>query len=378
MKYIRNFIAAIIFTFIKFYFKLKLKDKSPQRKILFVNLGLIGDVILTSIIIANEINFLDDYKFTVLSNINNKSLFENYHGKILLKFVDIPAYKTSFKYRIKFLESLLRERFERVYNLSFTRLAIDDEVSIISGLYGQTMAYKNNKNLKRILGNVFDRTYTSLIDRKHASDLLNYAELIKNHLKSDREVIERTIIFPHKVNIENKFDLAPNNYFVISPFSSHRIKNWPLEKYILLSVKLAQMSELICVVLGDEKFESEDLDGNNFKNLLGRTNLSEAINIIKHSRFFIGNDSGLLHVAIALRKDSFGIIGGGAWGRIYPYHKHDRTNYFYAYRECFTCDWECIYKDPFCLTEINEKKIYDEISEVIIQRGLNKNLSKNN
>ncbi len=92
-------------------------------------------------------------------------------------------------------------------------------------------------------------------------------------------------------------------------------KNWPVNYWIeFLQLLLKQYPDKKIVLLGDEneadlsaKITSELND--NVISFIGKTSITEAINIIGQSEFFIGLDGGLMHLAVALKKPTFTIWG---------------------------------------------------------------------
>jgi heptosyltransferase-2 len=91
---------------------------------------------------------------------------------------------------------------------------------------------------------------------------------------------------------------------------------WPLENFIKFSKYLIRNKNASIILLGSEKdsemsyfFEERVEEKIYFKNLVGKTDLLNACALIKSSDLFVGNDSGLLHIANALGIPSVGIFG---------------------------------------------------------------------
>ena len=110
----------------------------------------------------------------------------------------------------------------------------------------------------------------------------------------------------------------PKNYCVIQASSANNkapYKNWDFEKWLELFKHLQiNFPNTRLVLLGDdtELYLNEKINSSNYPNvlsLIGKTTLNEVMEIIYHSQFYIGLDSGLMHIAVVLNKPTFTIWG---------------------------------------------------------------------
>lgn len=110
----------------------------------------------------------------------------------------------------------------------------------------------------------------------------------------------------------------PENYIVIQASSANNkatYKNWDIEKWLELFKYLQIKSpSSTLVLLGDntELHLNEKINSANYQNvlsLIGKTTLNDAMEIIYQCQFYIGLDSGLMHIAVALNKPTFTIWG---------------------------------------------------------------------
>ncbi|MCF8424638.1 MAG: glycosyltransferase family 9 protein [Bacteroidia bacterium] len=121
----------------------------------------------------------------------------------------------------------------------------------------------------------------------------------------------------YKTQHKNVFNL-PAKYIVIQVSSSNNnapYKNWAIEKWLQLFKHLNTiLPTSTLVLLGDhtEIYVNEILNKSNLKNtisLIGKTTLNNVMEIIFASQFYMGLDSGLMHIAAALSKPTFTIWG---------------------------------------------------------------------
>jgi len=107
--------------------------------------------------------------------------------------------------------------------------------------------------------------------------------------------------------------VSPGEFVVFCPGAAYGpAKMWPQEYYEKLATLLLNQG-LKVVVLGNK---NEYLNGEKVKsgkkgviNLCGKTTLLEAAGIIYLSKAVVSNDSGLMHVAAALKKSQVAIFG---------------------------------------------------------------------
>ena len=162
-----------------------------------------------------------------------------------------------------------------------------------------------------------------------------------------------------------KFDFK--KYVVFAPFAYYGLsKEWPKEFYI----KLGEMFEKegFKVLIVGSKNDKKKIKNwqNKFISLVGELSLLEVAYLIKNSLLFIGNDSGLYHLANSLNVFSIGIYGSTSPIWTGPLSKN--SIYFYKNLPCSPCfkrrcfkkenKYECLYKiTPYEVFEASRKII---------------------
>ena len=114
-------------------------------------------------------------------------------------------------------------------------------------------------------------------------------------------------------------------YIAIHPWTSDPVKQWPVERFRELALKLVKELDMDVLIVGG-KDESEKSAGFNYINnrifnLTGKTTLLQLAAILKRSRLLISADSGPVHLAcsvgtpvIALFRNDMPGKGPGRWG----------------------------------------------------------------
>jgi len=129
----------------------------------------------------------------------------------------------------------------------------------------------------------------------------------------------------------NNFFKNPNLKTVsIALGANSSFKIWPTKKYIQLLNSLQKKFDYVFLIGDQRDFLKAEYFSKNYANksinLCGSLSLIETAAIIKHSDFFIGNDSGLGHIASAFDTPCFVIFGEGDPVRYRPWG--ERSHWF--------------------------------------------------
>ncbi len=159
-------------------------------------------------------------------------------------------------------------------------------------------------------------------------------------------------------------------------------KNWPINYWIeFLRLILEQYPDKKIVLLGDAN--EVDLSSKitsalntNITSFIGRTSITEAMNIIGQSEFFIGLDGGLMHLAVALKKPTFTIWGPSSI-TLYGYEKFtDRHKCVSLHVTCNPCNaWinpnQTKTKNPetcpdhACLQQLLPQQVFNQLTQYV-------------
>jgi ADP-heptose:LPS heptosyltransferase len=97
------------------------------------------------------------------------------------------------------------------------------------------------------------------------------------------------------------------------------------------------------------------------RDLRGQTSLEELSREILAADLFLGVDTGPAHLALALGKPAVVVLGGGDYGRFFPYGKSRVVTHP---MDCFQCHWECRYDRALCLHDIPPDEVVREVLEI--------------
>lgn len=162
----------------------------------------------------------------------------------------------------------------------------------------------------------------------------------------DLEMIKLKIQKREKPEIINKIEESgkiPVFVQVSSANMTAKYKNWPIEYWTeFLKKILNKYSDLMIILVGDSneieigKHLKQSLDQSCI-NVVGNTNLIEACNLLYFSKFYIGLDSGFMHLAVAYSLPTFSIFGASSidyfgYGKFSKLHK-----VIYSKVDCWPC-----------------------------------------
>ena len=268
-----------------------MKNTKHEKKILFITLSNIGDVILTIPTLLKLSKRYKNAKFDIVGDDRSKILFK--YCPFINKFF-IKNKSKGFMGTI----SLLREIRKTNYDIAVD-LRSDGLLYLIRA--DKKFHKIHNKNIHSI-----EKHYLSI--------------------KEEDKKIPEPIIWLSNEEKKKARQLLPKSFKKILAFglganSSHKI--WPTKFYAELGNMLRQQFDLI-VLIGDTK-DNEFLSTfkKNYKgpllNLSGKLDLLTTSAVLEKVQLFIGNDSGLGHIASAVNVNTFTIFGPGEPHRYRPW-----------------------------------------------------------
>ncbi len=109
-------------------------------------------------------------------------------------------------------------------------------------------------------------------------------------------------------------------------------KNWPILNWLNLVSRLCDAFTNISFIIVGDAFEKdyatafEELNRPNCKVLIGKTSIPGVFNLVAFSKGYIGLDSGIMHMAVALQKKTLTLFGASD-EELYGYSRLDKANH---------------------------------------------------
>lgn len=257
-----------------------------QKKILFISNSRLGDAIFTTSILNHLLSKYPDALVTVATGAVAVPIFNAIPNVIKV----IPIEKQ--KYGLHWFNL-----WQKVKDTKWD-IIVDFRHSIISYfLRAQEKYYKANKAYKN-----------AHISKKVAS-LLN--------LKDEEIPFPRIWL---SAAHQNKADMILDKdqvYITIAPTANWPCKIWPIENFIILTNLLKETpgfeSAKFIITAAPNEYDLcmplLNYLGNNAKELIYNVDLLTVAACMKRSKLFIGNDSGLTHLAAAVGTPAVGLFG---------------------------------------------------------------------
>ena len=160
----------------------------------------------------------------------------------------------------------------------------------------------------------------------------------------------------------------------IHPFSAVTQRGWPLENFAELTARISRETGLRPVILGGPgdvgAFDSvRHMFGNGIIDLVGKCNLRDTIALLKQSALFVGNDSGIMHLAAAAGTPLVALFGPQSPNKFGPWS--DRAKVIYRGLPCSPCRQkffsECEPSPrgrPACMEAISVEEVFQESMKI--------------
>jgi heptosyltransferase-2 len=166
--------------------------------------------------------------------------------------------------------------------------------------------------------------------------------------------------------------------FAIHPFSAVRERSWPLQRFIQIANRISSKYGWPVLWVGGKNdliYEEEILSGFKGRALMaiGCTNIRQSMALISLVRLFVGNDSGIMHLAAALNVPLVTIFGPQSETKFGPWGDRSRCRIISKRFPCHPCRQKFFTEcepgpegRPLCLESISPTEVIEEIDHMIV------------
>jgi heptosyltransferase-3 len=274
-----------------------------MKRILIISLSNIGDAVMTTPVLQYLHKTHKNFNFDIVCDLKSIEIFKScpYVNNIYIKNKQEGLFGI-----LKLIKILRKTKYE---------MAID--------LRTDLMLYFIKAKIKYFKFN--DKEIHSVIKHFYA-------------LKEDLDKLPDTKVWIPRSSLINAKKLLNKSKKIIAlgigSNAAHKL--WPVENYLKL-IELLRNRFDTCVLLGDKRdyeLATKFVKKSKIKtfNFCGSLSLMDSSAILSYADYFIGNDSGLGHIASALKIPSFTIFGREnpkryhPWGKKAQWYQHPDKN----------------------------------------------------
>jgi ADP-heptose:LPS heptosyltransferase len=394
--FVKVYIIARMRSWLLWFFGKQVNKGGWEKRMLIVHLEGLGDsVALTSILKHYKKDFPDKEIYLVLnasSGIYESEIFGGVIQRVLC--VDYRRFVTNPFYGLRFINELRRIGFKTVITHDPSLAEISGKFIIVGVGAEKLIGYDGaffqrvtpfDENMKMgvayVRRNLLPR-FTQVISsadnefdfrsRKPLNYILHYIrsyEMVSEkthddyspilHVPSDAEESVLKLLLEHGISL--------GKYCLLSLSTSTPHREWPAERFAEALSAIKSLAIPLVIAGGERDVELiprfQKIYGGDFLNVAGKTSVPEYIALVRHSLFSFSNETAQAHIAIALKKPSLAILGGGHFGFLSLYGYHDITKWAYGKNtDCLRDNWRCIHtvgsNDPApCIEVISVEEI---------------------
>lgn len=139
---------------------------------------------------------------------------------------------------------------------------------------------------------------------------------------------------------------------VVSPYTSVRLKDWPEQNFAALIRALAGNATVVVAGAEGDRQRAQRLlaaagSPENTLDLTGEIGLVQLTALIRRASVSVSGDTAAAHIASAVGTPAVVVLGGGHYGRFFPYESpHGAGNNVFLTHAmpCYHCNWTCRYR----------------------------------
>jgi len=339
-------------------------SKVRRNKILIINVNWIGDVLFTTPFIRAVSEAYPDSYIACLLHPRCKEMLEDNPCLNEIIIYDEEGIHKSILGKIKLIWSLKKKKFDTAFILhrSFTK-------ALIARLAGvkELVGYPTKKR-SFLLTKVVEEPDEEVHKVEY---FLNIARAVG--IKPGSDSYE---FFTRRLDMEYAQDLMENNgigkdgkLVVICPGGNWNPKRWPKENFAACADLLVKNLGVKILISGSPK---DALLVNEIKGLMkttpiilcGKTSLKQLAAIFKKASLVIANDTGTMHLAVAMKARTIALFGPTSPKLTGPY---GASLYSVIYKNT-NCDVPCYdfsCRDNSCMKEITVEDVAKEAERML-------------
>ena len=341
------------------YFKKKSNLQCLKKILVVSNTGL-GDTILSTPAIITLKKSFPDKHITFMVHKKMFPLFKDF------EYVDdFEIYRSGFFNQISIILKLRKRGIDTIF-LFHSNGPEDIFFSILSGA---SNIFKMTDNMDH----EFKECFSNMPNLKHQHDIEKKLDLVR---VLNPKVIYKRLHIPNKFNDSIGFFEKEKDFIYIGfqLGAQDNYKIWPINNFIKLASKLCtETQKFKFVLLGATKNEiklaEEFCRGLNnpgsVVNICGKTKIDELPSIVNDMDLLVTNDTGTMHLAIALGIKTISLFGPTNLNEFGPYQDYNIHRVANTGNPRFVQDRQVDFKSLNLMENIGIDQVYSEIKRAI-------------
>ena len=323
------------------------------NRILLIRQDKIGDLVMTLPVIKTlRLNFPKSYIAIAVSSLTKELIKDNpYINEIIVYDSEFFMHKKSnLKYKLSFMNLVKSKDFDLVINMRA------DFGTFLLSLFKPSKYFINWETK-----NVFD-----IIKERNIHKVESYLEVL-NPLEPNKFSKEFFIADSESKWVNYFLNKNKIKKFVVIHVGSGWIyRNWPKENFAKLTDWIISNKKMQVIFVGS-KDEIELC--NSIKNMMkekpiiltGKISLKKCASLLKRANLFIGNDSGIGHISVAMgTRKIISLFGPENSIKYKPYNK--KTCVIQKKMHCSPCNqFYCKHPENSCMKQIKVEDVIERI-----------------
>lgn len=332
------------------------------HKILIVNLGGIGDLLLSTPALKALRQRYPRAGITLLTTSSAADALKDAPYITSIRAFDMHTGGRAGLARLKVLFELRRNSFDLAINMRTLVSGLSAlKIRVLFGIIGaRFIAGRNTEGRGRFFdvkvdetsaGHMYERDYDiALVEKLGAKATDTKIDFTVG--AGDREKVRK--IFQEE-------SIAENGILIGIHPGGRPSRRWPIERFAEVMRKISGATTCSFAVTGDEQERSlaeKVIQSSGVKavNMAGRLTIKELGALIERCSLFITNDTGAMHIAALLNVPIVAIFGPGSLIRFDPRVISDKAIVLYRKAPCAPCDkMNCRTKE--CLVSISPQSV---------------------
>lgn len=143
---------------------------------------------------------------------------------------------------------------------------------------------------------------------------------------------------------------------------------WPVEHWVGLAKALCADDWDVTVFGGQDCVSVDRIIRNAFpqcNSCVGAMSFAATAERLRDFDVFVGNDTGLMHLASLVVPICLILQGGGTFRRFFPWPEASNQYQIFHALKCFDCNWQCVLPNQDCLNFIRPSAVADYLGRII-------------